>query len=45
MKKSPDKKLTLNKESLLRLEKDELAEIQGGRPNLTNLSCYRTCTC
>ena len=51
MKKMTIKKLTLNKESILRLDPSELREVVGGVTNLcTNSddctdSCQRTCGC
>ena len=53
MKKPTTRKLTLNRESLRRLEERVLDEVEGGAPRshvatggcITCLSCYRTCTC
>lgn len=50
--RSPRARLTLHRETLLRLNEERLTEIGGGAPDtrpphqcLTPLSCDRTCTC
>ncbi|HKV07132.1 MAG TPA: class I lanthipeptide [Thermoanaerobaculia bacterium] len=44
MKKKLEKKIVLNRETLRRLEGDELGRVIGGVPPETD-SCVGTCTC